>query len=241
MKVLVLQFRDDDSTQHEQQCFITRSGLDASAFTFLNAITDTISSVEAVLEDVGCILMGGSGQYDLSKNPPQIQSALNKTKDIFRHILETDFPTLGVCFGFQALVHTLGGKVEPEPEYGETGTLKMTVTENGQMDKFFGKLPSTFIATEGHKESVTALPEVDNFKVLVKSDKCPVEAFSYKNNVYGVQFHPELGVEEVMYRLAKYPQYLEGRSIDDIKLQFEESHHAQQFYKSFLDLYLPIN
>ncbi|MFN7039513.1 MAG: glutamine amidotransferase-related protein [Alphaproteobacteria bacterium] len=44
--------------------------------------------------------------------------------------------------------------------------------------------------------------------LLARTKKCKVAAFRYKNApIYGVQFHPEMTVEDIKERLKKYPQY----------------------------------
>jgi GMP synthase-like glutamine amidotransferase len=46
------------------------------------------------------------------------------------------------------------------------------------------------IAAEWHKDYITDLP--DEAMVLAGNDICPVQAFRIGENVYGVQFHPEV-------------------------------------------------
>ena len=43
--------------------------------------------------------------------------------------------------------------------------------------------------------------------MLAYSEKCPVQAYRFGNRVYSMQFHPELSIEDLEYRLSLYPEY----------------------------------
>jgi len=102
-------------------------------------------------------------------------------------ILETNLPTLGLCYGHQLLAQLLNGKVEPAicKEYG---TAQVTI------DKPVGVLEGLDIKEQvwmSHGDSVIAPPS--EFEALAHTDSCPVAAFRHKNKpIYGLQWHPEV-------------------------------------------------
>ena len=48
-----------------------------------------------------------------------------------RGLLELGVPVMGICYGMQLLVHTLGGRVE-QAEVGEFGRSDLLVSEPGR-------------------------------------------------------------------------------------------------------------
>src|SRR6478752_9556240 len=53
-------------------------------------------------------------------------------------LLDLDVPMLGICYGMQAMVHDLGGRVEAA-ESGEFGRAELTLTDGG--GRLLGGLP----------------------------------------------------------------------------------------------------
>ena len=69
----------------------------------------------------GLILSGGPASV-YAPGAPRLDPAL----------LELGIPVLGICYGMQALVLTLGGRVE-SAEVGEFGRSQLTVREHGRL------------------------------------------------------------------------------------------------------------
>ena len=108
-----------------------------------------------------------------------------------KNILNLGIPVLGICYGMQLITHMNGGKVEKAThnEYGKTQI-------NHKGSELFKNTPNDQIVWMSHGYQVTKLPE--GFNVDASSDSCPVAAASCtKNNIYLVQFHPE--VEHSVY------------------------------------------
>ncbi|MFZ5424888.1 MAG: glutamine amidotransferase-related protein [Patescibacteria group bacterium] len=236
-KLLLLQFRDDISKDHEVACFKQVLGVTDEEFKHINTITDEISETpEELLKDVSAVLLGGSGQYDLSKNPEPIVNAIKKTQKLFDYILENDFPTLGVCFGHQFIASKLGSMVESVKSMSEAGNAKVELTEEGKNDKLFGELPEVYTVTTGHKESVMSLPE--GTVLLATNETCPIQAYKYKENIYCMQYHPELNKESVLYRLQMYPEYIEGGKAENSLPELQDTSDASKVLVLFKQSYL---
>lgn len=101
------------------------------------------------------------------------------------YVLKSDLPVLGICYGMQLLVHTLGGKVTPagEREYGSAEI--ETLAANPLLP--LGKQPVWM----SHGDRIEQIPP--GFKILASSNNTPVAAMGDQTNRYfGVQFHPEV-------------------------------------------------
>ncbi len=98
-------------------------------------------------------------------------------------------PVLGICYGLQAMVHLLGGRVERvgQGEYGRTPVHRVP----GARGELFHGLPDTFTAWMSHGDSVSALPEGFE-REAVTADGIVAAAGDAGRGYYGLQFHPEV-------------------------------------------------
>jgi GMP synthase (glutamine-hydrolysing) len=100
------------------------------------------------------------------------------------YVLESGLPILGICYGMQLLVHTLGGKVNPcaEREYGPAEIQPLIP---GTMLDLLSKVWMS------HGDRITKMPE--GFVALAKSGNSPIAAMGdFKRKYFAVQFHPEV-------------------------------------------------
>jgi len=102
-------------------------------------------------------------------------------------LFTTGVPTLGICYGFQAMALALGGSVAQTgtAEYGPT---QLAVTDPGAL---FADLPLDSSVWMSHRDAVSAAPA--GFVVTASTSATPVAAFEFSaHGLYGVQFHPEV-------------------------------------------------
>lgn len=105
-----------------------------------------------------------------------------------RRLLEQGLPVLGICYGLQAIAHTLGGKVEPatQREYG-----RATLTEVSSGSILLKGVPLGARIWMSHGDKVIELPK--GFSVTARTVDTPVAAIeSREHRIAGVQFHPEV-------------------------------------------------
>jgi GMP synthase-like glutamine amidotransferase len=102
--------------------------------------------------------------------------------------LQEKIPILGICLGAQLLSKAAGGKVTTSPQ-GEIGWFTVDVTEEGQRDPLFKDLPSPLEVYQWHNDMCQP-PE--GAVILASSVRCPVQAFRWGKQAYGLQFHAEI-------------------------------------------------
>ena len=102
-------------------------------------------------------------------------------------VFEQRLPVLGICYGMQALVHQLGGKVTPgqKREYGYA-----VLHQNAIDTPVFHGMPPSFQVWMSHGDRVEALPS--GFSALAYTDNSPIAAIGNGHSIFGLQFHPEV-------------------------------------------------
>jgi GMP synthase (glutamine-hydrolysing) len=103
-------------------------------------------------------------------------------------LLDLGPPVLGICYGMQAMVLALGGRVEGA-EAGEFGRTALTLADGG--GRLLAGLPAEQQCWMSHRDTVFAPPP--GFQALASSPGSPVAAVeSPDRGLYGIQFHPEV-------------------------------------------------
>ena len=139
----------------------------------------------------GLVLSGGPASV-YSEGAPRLDPAL----------LELGIPVLGICYGMQALVRELGGRVEAA-DVGEFGRSDLSVHETGRL---LAGTPTEQSCWMSHRDTVFEAPP--GFTALASSTQSPVAALeSTERDVYGIQFHPE--VVHTPYGQAILTRFLE--------------------------------
>jgi len=108
--------------------------------------------------------------------------------DFPTELLELGVPVLGICYGMQAMVRALGGRVEGA-ESGEFGRTELVLREEG--GALLRDLPAEQQCWMSHRDSVFEPPA--GFRALASSPGSPVAACENpERGLYGIQFHPEV-------------------------------------------------
>jgi GMP synthase (glutamine-hydrolysing) len=167
--VLVVDF----GAQYAQ--LIARRVREASVYSEIVPHTITASEVTA-LNPAAIILSGGPASV-YEKDSPKLDAK----------ILELGIPILGICYGFQILAQSLGGRVDRTGlrEYGATS---LEIKDGGVL---LDNQPNLQVCWMSHGDQVMQAPQ--GFEVLASTKTTPVAAFeSQQKKIFGVQWHPEV-------------------------------------------------
>ncbi len=129
----------------------------------------------------GIILSGGPKSVN-ERGAPELQT----------EILDWNIPILGVCYGLQLLAHIeIPGSVEKatKREYGRANLL----VDNAE-DLLYN-IPNESVVWMSHGDHIHELPS--SYEIIGHTANAEVAAVRHKENqIYGVQFHPEVAHTE---------------------------------------------
>ena len=168
--VLVVDF----GAQYAQ--LIARRVREANIYSEVVPNSATVEEIKA--KNPSALILSGGPSSVYEEGAPQLKPEL----------LELGIPVFGICYGFQAMTHALGGTVAStgEREYGRTD---MTVSESGGV--LHAGLEETHKVWMSHGDAVSAAPE--GFTVTASSAGAPVAAMEcLDRRMAGVQYHPEV-------------------------------------------------
>jgi len=167
--VLVVDF----GAQYAQ--LIARRVREASVYSEI--VHHNISAEEVRAKNPAAIILSGGPSSVYEDGSPKLDPK----------ILELGVPVLGICYGFQILAQTLGGRVDKtgKREYGAT---KLSIASGGTL---LAGQPDLQVCWMSHGDQVMQAPS--GFEVLASTETTPVAAFESKEKkIYGVQWHPEV-------------------------------------------------
>lgn len=172
--------------EHERECFAQASGLGSEGLQCVNLV-DSVPIVSD-LADFDALMVGGAGHFSLADPSEYFYEPVF---DFLRTVVDQGFPTFASCFGFQLLVHALGGVVASDPDGTEVGSFPLKLTDAGRSDELFGSLPNEFMAQLGHKDRAIEMPA--GIPNLAASERSPFQALRIPGRpIWATQFHPEL-------------------------------------------------
>ncbi|EKV02774.1 GMP synthase family protein [Leptolyngbya sp. PCC 7375] len=155
---------------------------------YLDAGADDLANLDPASPDLLIILGGPIGAYD-EQDYPFLKDELR----ILKHRLEADLPTLGICLGAQLIARVLGAKVYPGSAGKEIGWSPIKLSEAGHQS-VLQPLATADAVLHWHGDTFT-LP--DGCDRLASSAKYENQAFSYKQTILALQFHPEVITQTV--------------------------------------------
>jgi GMP synthase (glutamine-hydrolysing) len=166
--ILILDF----GAQYTQ--LIARRIREQNVFSVVLPCTASLDEIKGY-RPVGIVLSGAPWSvYD--KDAPPADS----------RVFELGVPVLGICYGLQFMVHTLGGKVRPA-EKREYGHAEVEVVCNS---KLFQGLPKQLPVWMSHGDEALELPK--GFELIAKTSHAVAAIQNVSKNWFAVQFHPEV-------------------------------------------------
>ena len=137
--------------------------------------------------DAWLITGSARGVYE---DEPWIRSLLVRDLDVARA------PTLGVCFGHQAIAQALGGRVERVDTWGIGNRAARITRRESWMTPGHDEVGIFY----SHRDQVLDLPS--GGRVVATADHCPVAALAVGDHMLGIQAHPEFDPHyaDVLYR-----------------------------------------
>jgi GMP synthase-like glutamine amidotransferase len=117
-------------------------------------------------------------------------AALPWVADLLRLIVALDaqrVPTIGLCFGHQAIAKALGGRVETHT--GGWG-LGLGLTHWHTPAAWMQPRVQSLWLMAAHQEQVTQMPP--RARCLGSSGFCPVASMGIEDHIFTTQFHPEM-------------------------------------------------
>ena len=143
---------------------------------YSEVIPHTMTAEEVAAKNPAALILSGGPSSVYADGAPTLQGGL----------LELGVPVFGICYGFQAMTHALGGTVSQtgDREYGRTDV----TVDGGSLHVGFETTHKVWMS---HGDAVSAAPE--GFDVTARSAGAPVAAFECAaKQMAGVQYHPEV-------------------------------------------------
>ena len=148
----------------------------------------------------GIIILGGPMSVDDVECYPNLATEI----ELICEALAASIPMLGICLGAQLIARALRAEVGPGP-CKEIGWCDVSPTEAGATDPVLGHFRASEKIFQWHGDVF----EIPNGAVcLASSPTCPNQAFRYRDNVYGFQFHLEVD-ERLIDRWLTVPVHVE--------------------------------
>lgn len=132
------------------------------------------------------VVMGGPMDVWQTDAHPWLDSEIEAIRN---WVVRDRRPYFGFCLGHQLLAVALGGEVGPA-QRPEIGVLPVKLTDAGASSPFLTNVARKFACLQWHSAEVTRVP-VDA-KVLCTSSDCHVNAMSWAEHAFSVQFHVEI-------------------------------------------------
>ena len=162
----------DFGAQYSQ--LIARRIREQNVFSVVLPCTVSLDEIRGY-SPVGIVLSGGPcSVYDADAPPADPR------------VLQLGLPVLGICYGLQFMVHTLGGKVRPAArrEYGHAWVETLVESE------LFRGLPKSLEVWMSHGDEAVELP--GGFQLIAQSPNAVAAIENPEKKMWAVQFHPEV-------------------------------------------------
>ncbi len=162
----------DFGAQYTQ--LIARRIREQNVFSVVLPCTASLKEVKSY-NPVGIVLSGAPWSvYDKDAPPADV------------HVFDMGVPVLGICYGLQFMVHTLGGKVRPADKR-EYGRAEIDIVSDSVLFQGLAKKLAVWMS---HGDEALELPP--GFELMAKTHYAVAGIQNVAKRWYAVQFHPEV-------------------------------------------------
>jgi len=162
----------DFGAQYTQ--LIARRIREQNVFSVVLPCTASLDEIKSY-HPVGIVLSGAPWSvYDKDAPPADV------------HVFDLSVPVLGICYGLQFMVHTLGGKVRPA-EKREYGRAEIDIVSDSVLFQGLAKKLAVWMS---HGDEALELPP--GFELMAKTHYAVAGIQNIAKKWYAVQFHPEV-------------------------------------------------
>jgi GMP synthase-like glutamine amidotransferase len=165
--------------------------------------------------------------YVITGSPASVNEALpwiEKLGVFIRELHAAQVPTIGLCFGHQAIATALGGTVSPNPGGWGLGIGSMQFE---RQEFWMAPQRDRAVLYAAHNEQVTALPP--EAKRLGGDAFCPVGSFTVGDHFFTTQFHPEFSEEFMMAMIDYMSTQVDASVIANARLRLRQTVDADLF------------
>lgn len=157
------------------------------------------------VREIGCFSMLFPGDASLERirdanpkvivlsggpNSVHVEGSPRVPAGFFEYCADNKIPVLGICYGMQLIVQTLGGEVSQAVHGGEYGRMPCHILPNSTLYGYDAELRSSNVWMS-HGDEAVKLPE--GFRAVGKSEQGSIVAIENpERKIFGLQYHPEV-------------------------------------------------
>lgn len=151
------------------------------------------------------VLGGKMGVYETDQH-----EWINTEIEFIKEAIALGKVVIGICLGAQMVAKALGARVYKNTE-PEMGFYPVHFNKNAQTDSFFSHFPKSLTVMHMHFDTFE-LPE--GAISLAESEITACQAFRIGKNVFALQFHFEVSVENAAFFIQEVtPEIIPGRMV----------------------------